>query len=306
MSELTALPNRGSLVAMRMQGKFVRCLSVASVVAALSLAASASSSWAAVTLGQTGSPATTCADNIDRLQPTVTSGNGYVVPSTGGISNWTVTSWSTQALSGAGQTLAMKVYRPLGGSTYMVVGRNGPHPLAVSTLNTFPASVAVKAGDVLGLSTTPDAGLPGCRFGADGHLSHTGNLADGESGEFDAGGLNGRLNVSAVIAPTNSFKLGDVDRNRRKGTATLTVEDVPNPGELTGSGNGVKASSAGRAVTSKSVGAGQAQLLIKAKGKKKKKLNQKGKVKLNVAITYTPTGGDPSTQSVKVKLKKKL
>ena len=125
MSELTALPNRGSLVAMRMQGKFVRCLSVASVVAALSLAASASSSWAAVTLGQTGSPATTCADNIDRLQPTVTSGNAYVVPSTGGIRR-TVTSWSTQALSGAGQTLAMKVYRPLGGSTYMVVGPTAP------------------------------------------------------------------------------------------------------------------------------------------------------------------------------------
>ena len=281
-------------------------LGVIASLAALSLTASASPARA-VTIGQTGSPATTCADNIDRLQPTVTSGNAYVVPSTGGISNWTVTSWSTQALSGAGQTLAMKVYRPLGGSTYMVVGRNGPHPLAVSTLNTFPASVAVKAGDVLGLSTTPDAGLPGCRFGADGHLSHTGNLADGESGEFDAGGLNGRLNVSAVIAPTNSFKLGDVDHNRRKGTATLTVEDVPNPGELVASGKGVKrASAAGAAVISKAVTPGTASLLIKAKGKKKKKLNQKGKVKLNAAITYTPTGGDPKTQSLKVKLKKKV
>ena len=170
----------------------------------------------------------------------------------------------------------MKVYRPLGRSTYMIVGRNGPHPLAVSTLNTFPASVAVKAGDFLGLSTTPDAGLPGSRFGADGHLSHTANLADGESGEFDAGGLNGRLNVSAVIAPTNSFKLGDVDRNKKKGTATINLS-LPNPGELTGSGNGVKASSAGRAVTSKSVGAGQAQLLIKAKCKKKKKLNRRAR-----------------------------
>ena len=42
------------------------------------------------------------------------------------------------------------------------------------------------------------------------------------------------------------------------------------------------------------------------KGKKKRKLNETGKVKLNVAITYTPTGGVPSTQSLKVKLKKKL
>jgi hypothetical protein len=110
---------------------------------------------------------------------------------------------------------------------------------------------------------------------------------------------------AVFVKPSNAVTLAQITRNQKKGTATLTV-NVPNPGELTGSGNGVKASSAGRAVISKSVGAGQAQLLIKAKGKKKQQLNQKGKVRLNVAITYTPTGGDPSTQSVKVKLKKKL
>ena len=110
---------------------------------------------------------------------------------------------------------------------------------------------------------------------------------------------------AVFVKPSNTVTLGQVTRNQKKGTATLTV-NVPNPGELTGSGNGVNASSAGPAVISKSVGAGQARLLIKAKGKKRKQLNQKGKVKLNVAITYTPNGGDPSTQSVKVKLKKKL
>jgi streptogramin lyase len=105
--------------------------------------------------------------------------------------------------------------------------------------------------------------------------------------------------------PSNAFTIGAITRNKKKGTATLSA-NVPNPGELTASGSGVRASSAGRAVTSKSVGAGQAQLLIKATGKEKRKLNETGKVKLNVAVTYTPTGGDPSTQSVKVKLKKKL
>ena len=34
--------------------------------------------------------------------------------------------------------------------------------------------------------------------------------------------------------------------------------------------------------------------------------DETGKVKLSVAITYTPTGGEPSSQSVKVKLKKTL
>ena len=110
---------------------------------------------------------------------------------------------------------------------------------------------------------------------------------------------------AVFVKPTNAFTLGAITRNKKNGTATLTV-NAPNPGELTASGNGVRASSAGRAVISKSVGAGQAQLLIKAKGKKKKQLNQRGKVKLSVAVTYIPTGGDPSTQSVKVKLLKKV
>jgi hypothetical protein len=277
---------------------------VALSVTAVALVAIPSLATAAVTIGQTGSMASSCEDNMDRLQPTVTSGNAYLVPSTGGISNWTVTSWSTPAGPQAGQMLAMKVYRPLGGLTYTVVGHDGPHLLAPSTLNTFPASVAVQAGDVLGLSTPSDGGLPPCRFAADGHLSYTGNLADGQSGQFAPGGMNGRLNVSAVIAPTNSFKLGDVDRNKRKGTATVTV-NVPNPGELTGSGNGV--STAGAALISRAVSApGEVQLLIQARGKKKTKLNRKGKVKVSPTITYTPTGGDPSSQSIDVKLKKKL
>jgi hypothetical protein len=82
------------------------------------------------------------------------------------------------------------------------------------------------------------------------------------------------------------------------------LTSLPNPGELTALGNGVKAASA-RAVLGKSVTAGPAQLLIKAGGKKKRKLNETGKVSLNVAITYTPTNGDPGTRSVKVKLIKR-
>jgi hypothetical protein len=106
-------------------------------------------------------------------------------------------------------------------------------------------------------------------------------------------------------AATNTFTLGKVKRNKKKGTATINLT-VPNPGELTGSGKGVKASSAGQAQTSKAVAAGPTKLLISAKGKKLKKLKKTGKVKLKVAITYTPTGGQPNTQAKKVKLIKKL
>jgi len=111
--------------------------------------------------------------------------------------------------------------------------------------------------------------------------------------------LNSAVNLS------NAFTIDAITRNKKKGTATITGK-VPFTGELIGTGNGVKASSAGGAVISKAVGAGQAQLLIKAKGKKRKKLKRKGKVKLNVSISYTATGGSPTTQTVKLKLKKKL
>ena len=111
--------------------------------------------------------------------------------------------------------------------------------------------------------------------------------------------------LDSAANPNNLFTIAGIKRSKKKGTATITVT-VPNPGELLGNGNGVKASSAGEAVTSKSVVAGQAKLLIKAKGKKKKNLNSKGKVKLNVAIAFTPKGGHTRTQSIKVKLKKTL
>jgi len=52
---------------------------------------------------------------------------------------------------------------------------------------------------------------------------------------------------------------------------------------------------------------------ILPKGKAKKKLNKTGKVKVKVKVTYTPNGtasgdliGDPSTQTKRVKLIKKL
>jgi hypothetical protein len=203
--------------------------------------------------------------------------------------------------------LAMKIYRPLGGTTYMAVAHDGPRALSPSVLNTFTGlSVPVTVGEVLGDSTPSVNGGSAAIFpGAPGDQNlFRPNLADGASGAFDNDDPEYRVDISAVINPTNSFTPGAVTRNKMKGTATLAF-NLPNPGDLTGSGQGAQVASTG-AVTSKAVPAGTATLLVKAKGKKKRKLNEKGKVKLNLAVTYAPTGGDPSTQSVKVKLKKRL
>ncbi len=287
----------------------LRLPSLAGVAAAALVAlAPASPAAAAVTIGQLapGTGASTCSGSaFDRTQPTVTSGSPYVVPQMPPASALVIASWSHNAGPGAGQTMTMKVFRKASDpATYTAVGHDGPRPLVESTINTFPASVPVQPGDVLGvnnLSPAPNR----CTFEVLGgsYLFRNGNLADGQQGAFDTS-PDDRVNVSAVVAPSNAFSLGEVQRNKKKGTATLTVNNLPNPGELTASGNGVNA--AGAAVISKAVTAGTATLLIKAKGKKKRKLNDNGKVKLYPAVTYTPTGGNPSTQSLKVKLKKKL
>jgi hypothetical protein len=273
---------------------------------AASMATSASPAAGSVTVGQTGSPTGLCGPaSGDWAQLTVSSGNSYVVPALPSVTALTIISWSHEAYTAAGQKLKFKVYHQVSGMTYRVVGQD-TRDLTPAVLNTFQTSISVQAGDVLGITTPADsAGSTGCGFGAspetDARSAGT-DAGPGEEVTFANFGAD-RLNISAQVEPTNTFSVGGRTLNKKKGTARLTV-DVPNPGDLTVSGNGVRAAAA---LTVKSVpAAGPVALTIKARGKKLKKLSRKGKVKLALSITYTPTGGSPSTQETTVKLKKKI
>jgi hypothetical protein len=274
-------------------------------LAAAALAACAAPAPGAVTIGQVAplSPPNTCnGGTADLLQPTVTSGNSYVVPA-GPITSWTITSWSTSAGANGNQFFAMKAYRKVfDPAIFMAVGHEGPHQLAPDVLNTFSANLVVKPGDVLGLSRGP--ANSNCAFSAPGDTalqSAFTDLSDGQGAAFNPV-PDSRVNISAVITPTNTFSFGDRSFNKKKGTETLAV-NVPNPGVVALSGKGVKAASARSSATVPAAGA--TKLPIRATGKKRKTLDKKGKVKLAVNVTYTPTGGDPITQSTKATLKKK-
>ncbi len=293
----------------------LRRLALAASLAGLSLAANAPSAPASVTIGQLapGVPTTTCTTmDFDALQASITSGASYLVPAAG-----TLTSWSHKAIAASGQQLTMKVFRKVADpATYQVVGHDGPRNLTGGVLNSFPTKIAVQPGDVLGLNTrSPTAtacgfvAAPGDTILINGPALPDGTLIpglqDGDSGVFGMPDDSVRLNISAVVEPTNSFTLGKPKLNKKKGTATLAA-NVPNPGTVTLGGKGVKGASAARAVIAKTVNApGIVKLVVKAKGQKKKKLKNTGKVKLQVAVAYTPTGGDPSTQSQKLKLKRR-
>ena len=104
----------------------------------------------------------------------------------------------------------MKIFRKVAEpARYMVIGHDGPRPLAESTLNTFTTSIPVKPGDVLGLNQGSGGGGTQCRFPVPGELDHPlrfGNLGDSESEDFIFGDGGYRLNISAVLVPTNTFK----------------------------------------------------------------------------------------------------
>jgi len=267
--------------------------------AAVLLIAGAPPAAASVTIGQLapGTPMGFAdpSGTLDVLQPAVTTGNTYVAPGNG-----TITSWSHNAAVGAGQMMTFKVFRLVSGSTYTVVGHDGPRSLTGGAVNAFPANIGVKPGDVIVLSfgVAPPAKAWFYAVPGDAFLERNGSLADGQSGTFQPN-PDRRLNVAAVFAPTNVFELRGIALHRKKGTADLKLR-VPNPGELVLSGNGVKGVTSAVTVISPHI----VRLPITAIGKKRAKLNQTSRVRVKAKITYTPTGGDPSTQSRKLKLKK--
>ena len=99
--------------------------------------------------------------------------------------------------------------------------------------------------------------------------------------------------------PENDFEFGKVKKNKHKGTAKLTV-NVHGVGELD-----LAKTKKVKADEETAEAAGEEKLSIKPKGKANKKLNKKGKAKVLAEVTYTPEGGEPNTQTKKIKLVKR-
>jgi hypothetical protein len=99
--------------------------------------------------------------------------------------------------------------------------------------------------------------------------------------------------------PSNAIKLGKLTKDVKKGTATLLVT-VPDAGQLTLSGKGVKK------VTRGSKGAAKLKLPITPVGSAKKKLATVGSAKLSLTLRFVPTGGTAAKRAKSVKLVKSL
>jgi glucose/arabinose dehydrogenase len=99
--------------------------------------------------------------------------------------------------------------------------------------------------------------------------------------------------------PSNEFSFGRLKRNKKKGTAKLTVK-VPGSGELQ-----LAKTQKVKVDNEVAEDEGKEKLQVKPKGKARKALNRKGKAKVKAEVTYTPEGGEPNTGSKKIKLIKR-
>ena len=269
-------------------------LTAAIAMLALALGtAAAAPARASVTIGQlpTAAPSPSCTVDADYLQPSVTGGNLYIARQAG-----TITSWSTNSFASGGRYVFKVFRRTSDPDVFQVIARSAPHSL-LPGLNTVPVSIPVRSGDMIGVN---ESGAPNsCTFGMSGDsvLSHPGDLPDGAAGEFST--VNDvRLNLSAVLVPSNDFTLGTVTRDRRRGSASVTAY-VTNPGLVTISGRGMRHVAKTVAVP------GPVLFQIAPAGSFKRRLERKGRVTIIPTVTFYPTGGDPASKSLTVRLRKR-
>lgn len=246
-----------------------------------------------------------CMGDFTFLQTGVAAGNSYTVPANG-----VITSWSFLTGSSVVPDLKLKVGRPLSNGNFLFIGEAVAGPQIPDTVNTYPANIPVKTGDVIGIHVNSGSTSVPCSVFPtttdDRYAFYLGDPAINSTAPPNTQGVRSRFPVTATETTTTpgAIKLGKPILDKARGTAIEPVY-VPDPGKLILRGKGVVKQRTSRASASRAVSAaGVVNLLVKAKGKKKHKLAKTGKVKVKVKITYTPTGGKPSTRTKKITLKK--
>jgi hypothetical protein len=291
------------------QWRLLESLALAALAAALLLVASLPHAGAVVTIG---SNLARQPDSSAGYSPRPTFSNVALAPglqASGGLSspvNGTVVRWRIR-VGDSTRLTNLRIIRPLGGGMFTGAGTSAPVLPPIHATTTYDVRLPIEIGDFIGIDCC-NPGSPGANFFVSNVPAirnewQQPSLADGGAGRAPTSSNLYEIALNADI--TTTFTVDAIRRNKKNGTATLTMT-VAHPGEVTGAGKGIKVANA--AANSKTVSRpGSVQLLIKANGrKKKKKLNSTGKVKVKPQITYTPTGGETATKLVTVELKKKL
>jgi hypothetical protein len=154
------------------------------------------SAWGATTVGQLFDPIDGCAANSIYLQTGVASGTGYTIPSDG-----VVTSWSYRLDNAAISGLTLEIAGPGAAGSHTIVGQAAAGSQTPGAVNSYPAQIPVKAGDVVGIFFGSGGNcVLGTGMGGDAIDYHAGDLSPGASATFTQ--LTGnRLPVQVTVEP---------------------------------------------------------------------------------------------------------
>jgi hypothetical protein len=163
---------------------------------AVLVAAPAAPAQAATVIGQTA-PSSDCSPSATYGQVQISTGGppSYTVPFDG-----TITSFSAAA-PGGGAFTKLLVLQPVSGSTFNVVAKSDFGTFSGAGVQTFPANIPVKAGQVIGqygVICAIDGTLPGDSFA----YFNGAEPATGASQDFPVPSLPpSRIDISATIEP---------------------------------------------------------------------------------------------------------
>jgi hypothetical protein len=230
---------------------------------------------------------------VNTAVPSDTAAGGLTSPVNG-----TVTSWRFKSIT-LGGSIALRILRPLSGNSFTGAGTSASVASngTTSAQGPFATSLPIKLGDHVGLNAsamqTALIDTPATQL-----YWNAPTLGDGQTAEGTAG--TREVAVQAVVEPTNTVTFGAPTRNKKKGTATVTMA-VPNPGTLSYGGFCVKVAGPSSVTT-----AGDFPLTVRACGKQKKTLKKKGKVRVAFNVGFTPISGQFGATNESVTLRKKL
>jgi hypothetical protein len=235
-----------------------------------------------------------CTATNRTLPATSTAPGGVTSPVNG-----TVTSWRLRA--NTAPNVRLRVLRPGGGTTSTGVATSGPAGFAGPGISDpIATSLPIQVGDGVGLDSPNGNLIFGSNLVGDTLVWNAPPLADGSQRAADFNGPMVEVLVQATVEPANTVTFGAISRNKKKGTATVTVS-VPNAGQLSYAGTGVSVTGPASVAV-----AGDIQLTVRATGKKAKKLKKKGKAGASFGVTFTPNFGTAGITPANLQLRKKL
>jgi hypothetical protein len=187
-----------------------------------------------VTVGQLFTPTFgSCSPGYTALQTGVASGNSYRIPKAG-----VITSWSFHDGTNTVPDLKLKVGRSAGGRKYKILAEKTAGAQTANAVNTYPAHIPVRAGDLIGvfenggscLSITSGAGDTDAEVFSDVPPGTTTRFPDG--GDFYKWPVSVKVALDCVVPNLKGETLNTAKKTLKAHSCTLGTVTGPRTGKV--------------------------------------------------------------------------